>query len=276
MQRSKLSRRIAELEQRMGVRLLQRNTRRVLLTPAGERVYEHARAVQREARAAFDVGVELRGEAVGTVRITTSSALAGVPLMPVVAEFCALHPRVHVVVDANDRRSDLVGENFELAFRAMGSPPEDSSLVARLVGDVPMVVAGPASLRSALAKITGPEDLKAHGLLALSIHDGVKTLEFERPVHESHTLRYEARMSSGNMPVLLSAVLNGLGLAYLPKYLCSPYFASGDLVDVFGDADGWRPKPARVFALMPAARGIALATRLFLDFSLPRLARRIG
>jgi DNA-binding transcriptional LysR family regulator len=126
MQRSKLSRRIAELEQRMGVRLLQRNTRRMAMTDAGQRVYHHACAVAQEARAAFDIAAELKGEVRGTLRITCPVSFAGAALMPVIREFCDLNPHVNVAIDASDRMSDLVAARAGKGLRPdAGIPRHD-------------------------------------------------------------------------------------------------------------------------------------------------------
>lgn len=278
MQRSKLSRRIAELEQRMGVRLLQRNTRRMAMTDAGQRVYHHACAVAQEAKAAFDIAAELKGEVRGTLRITCPVSFAGAVLMPVIREFCDVHPHVNVAIDASDRMSDLVGENFEVAFRMSSTPFADSSLVARTIGEVPMCMAAHPALLQGQAAIAHPDDLRRFDLLAHSGHDTARGLAFTHPAEGRRLLQFTARLLSGNMSVLHAAVLNGLGLACLPRYLCAPYLAAGHLVDVFDVQDktrgGWQPEPVKAYALMPASRGMTLATRSFLDFCIARLAAR--
>jgi DNA-binding transcriptional LysR family regulator len=166
MQRSKLSRRVAELEERMGVRLLQRNTRRVSLTPAGERIYGHARTLVNEARAAFNVAAELNGEPRGVMRISSPASLAAVSLMPIVAEFCRQYPHLQVLVDTRYRQGDLVAEGFELAFCIQSTPLEDSSMVARFIGDVPMMVACSPTLLERHGKLLHPSQLPVFSLLA--------------------------------------------------------------------------------------------------------------
>ena len=272
MQRSKLSRRVAELEQRMGVRLLQRNTRRVSLTPAGEQVYGHARGVADEARAAFNVAAEWNGEPRGTLRVTCPASFAATALVPVVVEFWEQHPQLHVLVDASDHRSDLIEEGFELAFRAQSMSLEDSSLVARPVGDVPMMIAVSPTLLAQHGRLSHPEQLSAVGLLAHASRDGIKSMRFLHRGKAEYTLEYAPHLISGNIAVLKSAVIAGMGAACLPRYLCKDALDANQLVDAFDAHAGWGVKSAQMYAILPARRGVALATRLFLEFSLPRLA----
>ncbi|EFF74219.1 transcriptional regulator, LysR family [Achromobacter piechaudii ATCC 43553] len=137
MQRSKLSRRVAELEARLGVRLLQRNTRRVSLTPMGEQIYVHAQAVAREARTVSDLAASMGDTPSGLLRITAPSPLAVTLLGDMVARFCIAHPGVRVLLDTRDEIIDLVGEGYDLAFRAMGAPLTDSRLIGRELALVP-------------------------------------------------------------------------------------------------------------------------------------------
>lgn len=272
LQRSFLSRRIGELEERMGVRLLQRNTRRVSLTPAGERVYLHASVMSQAAKAAFDAAAELKDEAKGTLRITCPVSFASAALMPVIAAFCETHPDVNVIVDGSDRKSDLVGEHFELAFRLSSPQRPDSSLVSRLVGEVPMVVVGEPKMFRDRPYLTHPDQLGELPLLANAVHDGVKSQVFLGREQSSYTVEFKPRLLSSNISILQAGVFNGLGVACLPLYLCQTSIANGSLVDVFAAESGWRAEPVRAYVLMPASRGVAFATRLFLDFAVPRLA----
>jgi DNA-binding transcriptional LysR family regulator len=275
MQRSKLSRRLAGLEQHMGVRLLQRNTRRVSLTSAGEQVYRHARVLVDEANAAFDVAAELHGEPRGVLRLTCPGAFAATALVPVISEFCGRHPQLHVLIEAGDRRLDLVGEGFDLAFRAQAAPLDDSNLVARLIGPVPMMMAVSPRLLSQGKALKHPEQLSELGVLAHETHEGMKTIDFTQGKLSRYTLRYTPRMLSGNMTVLQSAVIEGMGVACVPRYLCGHHLANGQIADALDVGCGWKPQEAQVYAVMPARRGVPPATRLLLEFAMPRLAARL-
>jgi len=275
MQRSKLSRRVGELEQRLGVRLLQRNTRRVSLTPAGERIYRHARGVVEEARAAFDVASELKGEPSGLLRITCPAPFAIKALMPIVSAFSRQYPRLHLLIDASDRVKDLVGEGFDLAFRAQTAPLADSSLVARAVSGVPMTFVASPALVAAHGPLQHPRQLAEIGLLGLGSHEGRQSIPFTHPRLGDYLLDCLPRLVSGNMMVLEAAAMTGLGVACLPRYVCRDGLSSGRLVDVFAEAQDWQVPESRLYAVTPTRHGNTLALRLFLEFGLPQIAETL-
>jgi DNA-binding transcriptional LysR family regulator len=272
MQRSKLSRRVAELEQRMGVRLLQRNTRCISLTMAGEQIYGHARTLADEARAAYNIAAELNGEPRGVLRLTAPASFATAALMPVIAEFSCLYRQLDILVDSHDRVPDLVAEGFDLAFCVQTAPLVDSSLVARLVGEVPMMIAASPALLESFGQLTHPEQLSGFRLLAQASRGGMKSLRFFHANEGSHTLEYIPRLMTGSVAVLQAAVIAGMGAACMPRYLCEDALRTRQLVDAFKTHAGWRPEPATLHAILPARQGATLSTRLFLEFALPRLA----
>lgn len=200
MQRSKLSRRVAELEARLGLRLLQRNTRRVSLTPMGEQIYVHALAMAREARSAFDLAAAMGDTPSGLLRMTAPSALAVTLLGELVARFCLQHPGVRVLLDTRDQVIDLVGEGYDLAFRAQGASLTDSRLVARELAPVPLIlVAAPAMARAAPRH---PRDLNALPLLAHATQDSPQSWHFVGPAGEAESIEFRPRCLSSNLAAL--------------------------------------------------------------------------
>ncbi|MGK8206633.1 LysR substrate-binding domain-containing protein [Burkholderia cenocepacia] len=271
--RSKLSRRIAELEARMGVRLLQRNTRRVSLTPVGEEVYSHARTLAHEARAAFNVATNFADEPRGLLRVASSPTIAANALMPVISAFLERYPQLRVLINASDQPTDVIGERVDLAFRVVSSPLDDSSLVMRPVSALPMVLAASAERLAAHGPLRHPEQLPELGWIALGSQDGPKNLRFVRAGDDAYTLRATPRLICPNMQVLHSSVVAGVGAAVLPRYLCADLLARGVLVDAFAPDAHWQPGTSAVVALMPNRHGITLTTRVFLEFATPMLAQ---
>ncbi|WP_417222872.1 LysR substrate-binding domain-containing protein [Achromobacter spanius] len=268
MQRSKLSRRVAELEARLGVRLLHRNTRRVSLTPMGEQIYVHAQAVAREARTAFDLAASMGDTPSGLLRITAPAPLAVTLLGDMVARFCLAHPGVRVLLDTRDEIIDLVGEGYDLAFRAMSSPLTDSQLIGRELALAPLTLVGAPALAQAGPPPRHPRDLAALPLLAHATQDNLHTWRFTGPAGETASLAFQPRCLSSNMATLRSMARTGLGLALIPHYLCVNMLAKGELVEIL---PGWRAAPSRIYALMPARRGEPLALRRFLEVAAAEL-----
>lgn len=266
MQRSKLSRRVAELEARLGLRLLHRNTRRVSLTPMGEQIYAHAQAMAREARTVFDLAASMGDVPGGLLRITAPSPLAVTLLGDLVARFCLANPGVRVLLDTRDQIIDLVGEGYDLAFRAQASSLTDSRLIARELAPVPLIlVCSPAMARSAPRH---PRDLAALPLLAHATLDAPQTWRFTGPAGEMETLEFQPRCLSSNMATLRAMARAGLGVALVPRYLCGAFLDKGELVQIL---PAWQAAPARIYAVMPARRGEPLALRRFLEYTAAEL-----
>ncbi|SDI24575.1 LysR substrate-binding domain-containing protein [Paraburkholderia phenazinium] len=211
MQRSKLSRRVAELEQRLGVRLLQRNTRSISLTAAGEQIYGHARTLADEARAAFRVAADLNGEPRGLLRITAPATFAALDLMPVAAEFCQRHSQLDILVETRNWVPDIIAEGFDLAFCVQTGPLGDSSLVARTIGTVPMMVAASPALVAAHGRLSHPTQLREYKLHARAAQGGLKTLRFFHPTQGEHTHEYLPNLITGSVAVQQAAVIAGMG-----------------------------------------------------------------
>lgn len=266
MQRSKLSRRVAELEARLGVRLLQRNTRRVSLTPMGEQIHAHAKALAREARSVFDLAASMGDAPAGMLRITAPSPLATRILGGLVARFCAEHPRVRVLLDTRDQIIDLVGEGYDLGFRAQSSSLTDARLNAIEISAVPMaLVCSPAMVKSPPRH---PRDLATLPLLAHGTQDGLHTWRLSGPGGEMEAVEFQPRSLSSNMDTLRAMAASGLGLALVPRYLCGDDLDQGRLARLLPD---WTPAPARIYAVMPARCGEPLALKRFLEFTAAEL-----
>jgi DNA-binding transcriptional LysR family regulator len=272
MQRSKVSRRVAELEHRLGVRLLQRNTRRVSLTTVGEQIYDHARKLADEARAAFKVAAEMNGVPRGVLRITAPATFSAEALMPVIAEFCRLYPQVDFLIDTRNWVPDLIAEGFDLGFCAQTGPLADSSLVARTIGEVPMIMAISPTLLEQCGQLSHPDQLSRFRLFARAAQAGAKALWFVHPRQGGHAIEYTPHVMTGSVAVLQAAVIARMGAACMPRHLCKDALRANQLVDVFNLQTGWQPESTTMYAMLPARQGATVSTRLFLEFALPKLA----
>jgi DNA-binding transcriptional LysR family regulator len=167
---------------------------------------------------------------------------------------------------------DVIAEGFDLAFRAHREPLDDSSLIATPIGEVPMMIVFSSRLKALHSGLHHPDQLLECGLLGHSTHDGSNALRFTRGAKSEHVVRYIPRLISGSLDVLQAAAVAGMGAVCLPRYFCRGALAAGQLANALGEASGWRADPAQMHALVPARRGVTLATRLFLKFSVARLA----
>jgi DNA-binding transcriptional LysR family regulator len=262
--KSTVSRRVAELEARVGVRLLQRTTRKLALTDSGRLYYEHAARALAELELAERAVGELQAVPRGTLRITTPLAFS--LLGPLLAEYLRRYPEVRVDLYASDRRVDLVEERFDLALRA--GPARDSSLVARRLGVVRRVlVAAPEVARK--LRLKTPEDLERENCLVFAPDGKNWTLTTGA---KAVSVTVTPRMTVNDYDMLCSVTRAGFGVALLPEYQCTADVASGALRRLLPQ---WSAPEVPVYALYPSARHLspsvaALLELLRTELGLPR------
>jgi DNA-binding transcriptional LysR family regulator len=266
--KSRLSKRIAQLEERLGVRLLQRTTRRFAVTEVGERFYAHCRAALDEAQAAQDVVDALRAEPRGIVRVSCATAIAQTLVAHVLPDFLAAFPKVEVRLLASNRRVDVIGEGFDVAIRVRDRLDTDASLVLRTFGPSRvLLVASPAFL-AANGIPREPGDLAPLPLLSMLEHEGAQVLELSGADGARASVGMRARVACGEFAVLLEAALRGLGVATLPEFVCAPAIARSEL-DVVLPA--WSMPQGTMHFVYPSRRGQLPGVRAFVEFLAERL-----
>jgi DNA-binding transcriptional LysR family regulator len=262
MPKSKLSRRVADLEARYGVRLLNRSTRHFSVTETGQEFYERCLAVLVEADAAREVMERRVSEPQGVVRVSCPTTLLEYRIGAHVADFMMLYPKVRILLDATNRRVDVLAEGFDLALRVRFPPLEDSGLVMRVLSGSPQrLVAAPALLNQH-AQIAHPADLA--GMPSLDWgpqRDHVWTLV--GPDAAEARVPHAPRYITDDMTVLRQAALKGVGVVQLPFMVVENELEKGALVDV---VPGWKPKGGLVHAVFPSRRGLLPAVRLLIDY----------
>ncbi|CAG9258796.1 Transcriptional regulator, LysR family [Paraburkholderia unamae] len=262
MPKSKLSRRVADLEARYGVRLLNRSTRHFSVTETGQEFYERCLAVLVEADAAREVMERRVSEPQGVVRVSCPTTLLEYRIGAHVADFMMLYPKVRILLDATNRRVDVLAEGFDLALRVRFPPLEDSGLVMRVLSGSPQrLVAAPALLNQH-AQNAHPADLA--GMPSLDWgpqRDHVWTLV--GPDAAEARVPHAPRYITDDMTVLRQAALKGVGVVQLPFMVVENELEKGALVDV---VPGWKPKGGLVHAVFPSRRGLLPAVRLLIDY----------
>lgn len=261
--KSKLSRRIAELEARLGVRLLQRTTRKLSLTQAGEIYLRHCIAMREQAEAADEAVAQVQSEPRGTVRVTCPVTLAQTTIGPILPRFLAAHPQVRVEMQVTNRVIDVVQEGVDVALRVRSNLDDSGSLVIKNLGTtLAVLVASPQLLRRFGAP-TVPEDLRNLPTLAMSAAEGRAAWHLVGPGGKTFELQHRPVCTADDLLVLKLAALYPLGMTVLPDYMCIEERSQGLLVPVL---HGWSPPAAKVLAVFPSRRGMVPAVRRFLDF----------
>jgi len=261
--KSKLSRRLANLEERLGVQLIQRSTRRFSVTEIGQIYYRHCKAMLVEAGAAQDAIELTRTEPCGTIRMTCPVALLQAKVAVMLARFMIDHPRVELHLEATDRRVDPIGEAIDLAIRVRPLPLEDSDLVMRVLARDrrQCLVANPALIESRAPQT--PADLTGLPSLGLGLPQEDFEWAFTGPDGAAARVKHQPRFITRDMSALAAAAVAGVGIVQLPHMMIRNELAGGLLVELL---PAWAPRPETVHAVFPSHRGMLPSVRALIDY----------
>ena len=261
--KSKLSRRIAALEATLGVRLIQRTTRRFALTDIGQRMLQHARAMLAEAAAAQALATEQTAAPRGTVRLSCPPALLQHGVGEMLARFLNAWPLVSVQLQATNRNVDVWQDGVDLALRvrAPGAALPQDEVVRPLALSPHVLVAAPALLTSAAPPAT-PAELARLPTLGLGNSPEEARWLLAGPEGARAEVALQPRLVADDMGALLCAALAGVGCAALPRLLAHEPLARGALQEVL---PGWAPPPGLVQAAFASRQGMRPAVRQLLD-----------
>jgi DNA-binding transcriptional LysR family regulator len=270
--KSTLSGRVQRLEASLGVRLLNRTSRRFGVTEIGREFYDHALTALEKAGIAEDSVRQHLTEPSGIVRITTPAAIAQFALRDLLPNFMARYPKVRIVQYATDVQLDIVAEGFDLALRGHSSPLPNSTLVQRTVARVPwLLFAGPGYL-DRTGTPERPGDLARHDAIALA-RDSAATWRLQRAEAKEVVIPIQTRFASNDMVALKQAACAGLGIVALPGYVCWPEVKTGALKQVL---PGWIASDSSITALMPYRHGLLPAVRALVDYLAAEFPRAVA
>ena len=262
--KSTVSKRILELEDRLGTRLLHRTTRKLKLTESGRTYYEHCLRIVQEAEQADRAMTESSEALRGTIRVTAPWLLGDI-LEPVMEQFLTTHPSVSLDLWLIDRRVDLVEEGVDLAIRAGALP--DSSLVARRLGEVEHRVCASARYLNGRSSIKVPADL--------GDHDGIRLRDardapwrFERR-NQKAAVTVPTRYAVSLIRHARDACLAGLGVIHVPQFLVEDDLQAGRLIQLLPD---WTIGCGAVQLVYPSSRNLSPRVRAFVDLMVATFA----
>ena len=261
--KSRLSRRISELEQELGVRLLQRTTRKLSLTEVGETYLRHCQAMREEAQAAADAVAQVKGTPRGTVRVSCPVTLAQSVLGELMPQFLERNPEVKLEMLVLNRPVNLLEEGIDVALRVRLTLDDSGSMVVKRLGEgVQVLVAS----KDQLIRQGTPHtvaDLAKLDSISMPSSDGRHSLCLVGPQGQEETIVMHPRYLVDDLMMLRFAAVAGTGYCWLPDYLCEQDIAEGRLVRLLPD---WAQPKAIVHAVFPSRRGLVPAVRHFLDF----------
>jgi DNA-binding transcriptional LysR family regulator len=267
VEKTRLSRRIAALEKRLGVRLLQRTTRALALTEAGQRFFERCVATVEGAQAAFDSVAELRREPAGPVRLSSPVLLTQRCLAHALPGYMTLHPKVSIFVEATDRTVNVIEERFDIAIRAIPVIEDVAGLVAKSLGNSQRVlVVGPAFLDQ-YGRPENPADLPKFNTVASTddIFDGGARWNLTNLENRSQHIELHPRLLTSDLRVRLQAAIRGIGIALLPEQVVAAPLKDGLVERVLPE---WSGANNILHLVYPTPRGMLPSVRSLIDYLL--------
>ncbi|AJC77617.1 LysR family transcriptional regulator protein [Rhizobium etli bv. phaseoli str. IE4803] len=267
MPKSTVSKRVAELERRLGVRLIQRTSRSFVLTELGREFFQHAQASIIEAEMAEGIVRRHLAEPAGSVRLTASVPTAQFTLTEHLPALAARYPKLRLSVHVTDRFVDIVQEGFDIALRSHRAPLPDSALVQRKLASHPFFILASPDYISAHGQPRRPEELAEHATIMTSLTENQWRLTSDGGDEAVITLK--SVMAADEPYVLMETAVAGLGITCLPTSVCRKALADGRLMRVLPE---WTAGSIETTILMPHRRGQLPAVRAVVDFLAERLA----
>ncbi|MDE0714270.1 MAG: LysR family transcriptional regulator [Gammaproteobacteria bacterium] len=262
MPKSKVSRRMAALEDELGVRLLERSTRAVHLTEVGEIYFQHCRRVAEEAASARESVTQMLEAPRGLLRINASVAVGQHLLAPFLGEFMAMYPEIELEVRLENRRVDLIREGYDLVVRL--GKLEDSALISKRLGEDHLVLVASADYLERMGTPKRLSDFKDHRFLVMSDSQNHDHWTLIGPGGRQDSVDVAQYAAINDLSMIRRVAIDGGGIALLPRYLCSDdVINSGLLRQVM---NGWHSPTFRYYALYPSHRSVTLKLRAWLDF----------
>lgn len=260
MAKSAVSKRLADLEARLGVTLLNRTTRRLSLTAAGEEFYSRCQAVLNDVAAAEAAVADNDGQLAGKIRIAAPLSFGVEHLGPAINRFIRLHPAVSLDIDFSDRRVDILEEGFDLAIRI--SRLGDSTLMARRLADIRHVICASPDYWDKHGRPAAPAELTRHATLRYTL-SATRSWGYTAPDGSRGSIAVKARSSSNNGVYLAQAAASGAGVIRTPVFIVHDFLRSGQLEAVLTDYQ-WTDLNA--WAVYPKTRFLPYRVRVLIDY----------
>lgn len=261
-----VSRYIQELETYLGVRLLQRSTRRISLTEAGRDYYQRTKQILADLDDADNMIGHSNSSLIGHIRINAPLTFGTRYLAPLWAEFLAEYPSITLDVELNDRRVDLVEEGFDLAIR-IGNLADSSLVSRRLANGYALLVASPEYLQQQ-GTPQSPEELSQHQVISYSYLPSGDVWHFTNTAGEEKAIAVKPRMHTNNGDTIRSVVLGGQGIALQPAFMVSQDIQTGRLVTFLPE---WAGPRFGIHAVYPTRKHLSKKVKTLIDFLAEKL-----
>lgn len=266
--KSKLSRRVYNLEEHLGVRLIQRSSRHFAVTEIGMNIYRHAQVMMNAAQAAHDLVDHLSIQPRGVIKVSLPVSIAQNEMTKILPQFLKMYPEIKVQLIVSNRRVDIINEGIDIALRVRSSLDDDPSLVLRKFEKIEQHLFASQAYLNEFGDLKQPEDLSQHRILSMIDEH----LDQHIVVHDENNHQRKVKVNpivmGSDLMMLLHLARQNCGIALLPDSIVQDYVENGELVRVLPN---WRAPHGILHAVYPSRRGVLPAVRVFIDYLVEHL-----
>ncbi len=266
--KSKLSRRVYNLEERLGVRLIQRSSRHFAVTDIGMNIYRHAQVMLNAAQAAHDLVDHLSTEPRGTIKVSLPVSIAQNEMAKILPDFLKKYPEIKVQMMITNRRVDIINEGFDLALRVRSSLDDDPNLVIRQFEKIEQHLFASQGYLNEFGDLKTPEQLSEHKILSMAEEHTEQFLVLQNEQQQQKKIRISPTVMGSDLNMLAQLAASGCGITLLPDNVVQQYVERGELVRVLSD---WKTAHGIFHLVYPFRRGLLPAVRVFIDYLVEHL-----
>lgn len=269
--KSKLSRRVYNLEENLGVRLIQRSSRHFAVTEIGMNIYRHAQVMMNAAQSAHDLVDHLSEEPRGLIRVSVPVSIAQSELAKILPQFLKQYPEIKVQLMVTNRRVDIINEGIDLALRVRSSLDDDPSLVLRKFENIEQHLFASQAYLNEFGTIKKPEELSQHRILSMVDEHIDQQMILHDADNKVLKVKVNPILMGSDLMMLASLASQNCGIALLPDSIVADEVANGKLVKVLPE---WKAPHGIFHAVYPSRRGLLPAVRVFIDYLVEQLTKR--
>lgn len=269
--KSKLSRRVYNLEENLGVRLIQRSSRHFAVTEIGMNIYRHAQVMMNAAQSAHDLVDHLSEEPRGLIRVSVPVSIAQSELAKILPNFLKQYPEIKVQLMVTNRRVDIINEGIDIALRVRSNLDDDPSLVLRKFENIEQHLFASQAYLNEYGLIKKPEELSQHRILSMVDEHTDQQMVLHDTNNKVLKVKVNPTLMGSDLMMLSSLASQNCGIALLPDSIVADDVASGKLVKVLPE---WKAPHGIFHAVYPSRRGLLPAVRVFIDYLVEQLTKR--
>lgn len=268
--KSKLSRRVYNLEENLGVRLIQRSSRHFAVTDIGMNIYRHAQVMMNAAQSAHELVDHLSEQPRGVIKVSLPVTIAQNEIAKILPLFLKSYPEIKVQLIVSNRRVDIINEGIDIALRVRANLDDDPNLVLRKFENIEQHLFASQAYLNEFGMLNKPEDLSEHRILSMADEHLDQLMVLHNDQNIQKKIKVNPVVMGSDLMMLAQMISQNCGISLLPDSIVNDYIKSGELVRVLPE---WKAPHGIFHAVYPSRRGVLPAVRVFIDYLVEHLSK---